>query len=133
VGRLSDLKTPVSYPPLSVFSAGIRSRCPRCGVGRLFEGYLTVTKRCGHCDLDLDAVDSGDGPAVFVIFIIGPIVTAMALWTEVRFVPPIWVHMILWLPVILGGCLWLLRPLKALMVALQYKHRAGDTGGDVIE
>jgi len=68
-----------------------------------------------------------------VIFIVGPIVTALALWTEVRFEPPIWVHMVLWLPVILGGCLGLLRPLKALMVALQYKHRAGDTGGDVIE
>ncbi|MBT5108795.1 MAG: DUF983 domain-containing protein [Rhodospirillaceae bacterium] len=116
-----------SYPPLSAFSTGLRCRCPRCGVGKLFDGYLTIAATCGHCGLDLAASDSGDGPAIFVIFIVGPIVTGLALWTEVRFTPPIWVHMVLWLPMVLGGSIWLLRPFKAVLVALQYKHQAGDS------
>ena len=61
------------------------------------------------------------------MFIVGPIVTGLALWTEMRFTPPIWVHMVLWLPMVLGGSIWLLRPFKAVLVALQYKHQAGDS------
>jgi uncharacterized protein (DUF983 family) len=116
------------YPPVSPFSAGIRCRCPRCGVGKLFVGYLTVAPRCSVCGLDLKAADSGDGPAVFVIFIVGPIVTGLALWVEVAFQPAYWVHMVLWGPAILAGSFVLLRPFKAVLIALQYRHRAGETG-----
>ena len=113
---------------VSPFSAGIRCRCPRCGVGNLYSGFLTLADRCSACDLDLKAADSGDGPAVFVIFIVGPIVTGLAFWVDVTFQPPYWVHMVVWGPVILAGSLVLLRPFKAMLVALQYRHRAGDTG-----
>jgi uncharacterized protein (DUF983 family) len=116
------------YPEVSPFSAGLRCRCPRCGVGPLFDGFLTLAERCGACDLDLKSADSGDGPAIFVIFIVGPIITLLALWVEARFEPPYWVHMVLWGPAILLGSLALLRPFKATLVALQYRHRAGDTG-----
>jgi uncharacterized protein (DUF983 family) len=116
------------YPPVSPFSAGIRCRCPRCGVGKLFEGYLTIAPRCAACGLDLKAADSGDGPAVFVIFVVGPIVTGLALWVEVTLQPPYWVHMVLWGPAILAGSFALLRPFKATLIALQYRHRAGETG-----
>lgn len=122
-----DVDVTASYPPLSPFSTGIRCRCPRCGFGKLFDGYLTIAATCSHCGLDLAASDSGDGPAIFVIFIVGPIVTGLALWTEMTFSPPIWFHMIMWLPLVLGGSLWLLRPFKAVLVALQYKHKAGDS------
>lgn len=94
----------------------------------MFDGFLTVAKRCDVCGLDLKAADSGDGPAIFVIFIVGPIVTLLALWVEVAFEPPYWLHMVLWGPVILLGSLALLRPFKATLIALQYRHRAGDTG-----
>ena len=111
------------YPPVSPFRAGLTCRCPACGQGPLFDGFLEIAKRCTVCGLDLSAQDSGDGPAVFIILILGFIVVGLALWVEVVFEPPFWVHALLWPPVILGGALLMLRPFKATLVALQYRHR----------
>ena len=77
---------------------------------------------CTSCGLDLSAQDAGDGPAVFVIFLLGLIVVALAAFVELRFSPPLWVHLVLWTPLILGGAILMLRPLKAGMIALQYRH-----------
>jgi uncharacterized protein (DUF983 family) len=71
----------------------------------------------------LSAQDAGDGPAVFVILFLGFIVVALAAWVEIDFSPPIWVHLMLWTPLILGGAILMLRPLKAGLIALQYRHR----------
>jgi len=117
-----------SFPPLSPYVTGLQCRCPRCGTGKLFGGLLTVAERCTHCDLDLSAQDSGDGPAVFVIFIIGPIVTGLAFWLEMTFTPPMWLHLVLWIPAIMLGSIAMLRPFKAILVALQYRHKAGEAG-----
>jgi uncharacterized protein (DUF983 family) len=122
-----------SYPPQSPFATGLRCKCPRCGVGRLFDGYLTIAETCEHCGLDLKASDSGDGPAIFVIFIISPIVTGLALWVEAVFEPPLWLHAVLWTPTILGGSMLLLRPFKAVLVALQYRHKAGESGTETFD
>jgi uncharacterized protein (DUF983 family) len=111
---------------LTVLSTGLACRCPRCGRGRLFKGFLTVVPGCPSCGLDLSAADSADGPAVFIILIVGALVVPLALLTEVWFEPPIWVHMALWGPLILGASLGLLRPAKAILIALQYKHRSGE-------
>lgn len=111
------------YPQLSPFSTGLACRCPRCGTGPLFQGYLTVRQACETCGLDLSAEDSGDGPAIFIIFMLGAVVVPMALSIEAALEPPLWVHAILWSTVILGGTLGLLRPFKAVMVALQFRHR----------
>ena len=78
---------------------------------------------CGVCGLDLRAQDSGDGPAVFIILILGFVVVGLALWLEIVREPPLWVHALLWPPLIIGGSLALLRPMKAGMIALQYRHR----------
>jgi len=94
----------------------------------LFQGVLTIAPRCAHCDLDFSASDSGDGPAVFVIFIVGPIVTGLAIWFEFTFEPPMWLHLVLWIPAILAGSIALLRPFKAMLVALQYRNKAGEDG-----
>lgn len=110
------------YPPISPFVAGPLCRCPRCGRGRLFDGFLTVAEHCAACGLDLREQDAGDGPAVFIIMILGFVVVGLALWVEVKFQPPYWLHAALWLPLIVGGSLGLLRPFKAFMVALHYKH-----------
>ena len=113
------------YPPLPV-SAGWRGRCPRCGEGRLFDGFLTVAPQCQNCGLDYSFADSGDGPAVFIMMIVGFIVVGLALIVEFNFHPPYWVHAIIWIPLVLGLSIGLLRPLKGLMIAQQYRHRASE-------
>ena len=112
------------FEPVSPFRAGLRACCPRCGQGPLFQGFLTVRPSCPSCGLDYSKVDSGDGPAVFIILILGFIVVGLALWLEIKYEPPYWVHAVLWVPLILGGGLGMLRPLKAAMIAQGYIHRA---------
>jgi uncharacterized protein (DUF983 family) len=106
--------------------AGLSCACPRCGEGRLFRGFLTLRSRCEVCGLDYRFADSGDGPAVFIIFLAGFIVVGAALVTEVAYRPPYWVHAVLWLPLILILTLGPLRPMKGLMIALQYHHKAAE-------
>jgi uncharacterized protein (DUF983 family) len=113
------------YPPLSPFATGLRCRCPRCGQGRLFSGFLNVAERCNVCGLDLKRSEAGDGPAVLLIFFLGAVVVALAIWVEIAYQPPIWVHAAIWPAVILVAALVLLRPLKATMVGLEYKHKIG--------
>ena len=88
----------------------------------MFAGILSVRPACEVCGLDLSAQDAGDGPAVFVILILGLIVVGLAALVEIRFAPPIWVHLVLWTPFIVGGAVAMLRPLKAGLIALQYRH-----------
>jgi uncharacterized protein (DUF983 family) len=118
-----------SYPRLSPFKTGLACRCPRCGRGRIFSGFLKVADRCPVCGLDLGGEDAGDGPAVFIILFMGALVVLLALLTEAWFSPPYWVHLVLWGPMILIGSLLLMRPFKGIMVALQYRHKAGEGGG----
>ena len=113
-------------PKLSPIRSGLACRCPRCGRGRLFEGFLTLRPRCEVCGLDYAFADSGDGPAVFVILIGGFIVVFAALMTEVVYQPPYWVHAALWLPLILVVTLVPLRLVKGLLIALQYHHKAAE-------
>ncbi|HSR72843.1 MAG TPA: DUF983 domain-containing protein [Kiloniellales bacterium] len=119
---------PEFHPRRSAFAVGLAGRCPRCGRGALYSGFLTVAERCAVCGLDLRKADSGDGPAVFIIFILGFLVVPLALLTEVWFTPPLWLHMALWPPLILGGALGLLRPMKGLLIALQFRHKASESG-----
>jgi uncharacterized protein (DUF983 family) len=118
--------TDAGYPALSPFSTGLACRCPRCGKGSLFQGFLTVRPRCEVCGLDFTFADAGDGPAVFIIFFAGLVVVGGALAAELVFEPPVWVHALLWGPLILATTLLPLRPMKGLMVALQYHHRAAE-------
>src|SRR5262245_9490351 len=83
-------------PQTSVLAAGLKGRCPRCGEGALFTRGLTLREKCARCGLDYGFADSGDGPAVFAIFILGFLVLGCALLVEFRLEPPIWVHLVLW-------------------------------------
>jgi uncharacterized protein (DUF983 family) len=114
------------YPPVSPVASGLHGRCPRCGQGRLFTGYLSVAPRCEVCGLDFSFADSGDGPAVFIMLIVGFIVVGLALFVEFTFEPPFWVHIVLWVPLVLILALGLLRPLKGVMIAQQYRHKAEE-------
>jgi len=111
------------YPNLSPFSTGIRCRCPRCGQGKLYDGFLKVTEVCSVCGLRLAHEDAGDGPAVFIILIYGFVMAGLATWVELNYEPPFWVHAIIFGPLIIVGSIALLRPFKGVMIALQYKHR----------
>jgi uncharacterized protein (DUF983 family) len=115
-------------PQRSAIATGLACKCPHCGQGRLFAGFLTVAERCAACGLDFKKADSGDGPAVFIIFILGFLVVPAAFWVEFRLEPPMWLHLTIWPPVILGGALGLLRPMKGMMIALQYRHQASESG-----
>ena len=112
---------------------GIRGFCPRFGKGRLFQGFLSLAQRCDRCGLDYSFADSADGPAFFAMFISGFIVVFAALAVEVLYQPPFWVHAALWLPLIVVTTLLPLRPIKGVLIALQYHHRAAEgrfAGGD---
>ena len=112
------------------YVAGARGRCPNCGKGRLFEGFLRVSPTCEACSFDLAAADSGDGPAVFIILIVGFLVSFAALFTEVALRPPIWVHLVIWLPLTAVLCLAMLRPMKGLMLAAQFANKASEARSD---
>lgn len=105
---------------------GALCRCPRCGKGKLFAGYLKIAPTCTQCGLDLKFADSGDGPAIFVIFLVSPLVIVLALIAENLFHPAPYMHLILWIPTTLVLCLALLPPFKAVLVALQYRHDAKE-------
>lgn len=106
--------------------ASLLGRCPRCGKGSLFAGYLQVAPGCAACGLDYAGFDAGDGPAVFVILIVGGIVAGSALFVEVKYQPPYWVHAVIWIPLILILSFAMLRFVKALLLVLQYRHKAGE-------
>jgi len=111
-------------PAVSTLWAALMCRCPRCGEGRLYDGLVSIAPHCRACGLDLRAHDAGDGPIVFVVFLLGAVVAALAVTVEFTFSPPLWVHAVLWTPVVLIGAIALLRPFKAGFIALQYRHRA---------
>ncbi len=103
--------------------------CPRCGKGSLYNnGLFDLTLRhvCTSCSLNLAKNDSADGPAVFLIFFLGFLLVPMALIFETVFAPPLWVHAVLWGALAIGITVGTLKPLKSLVIALQYRHRASD-------
>jgi len=96
----------------------------------LFQGFLKVAPACDACGYDLARADSGDGPAVFVILIAGFLCAFAMLFTEIAYAPPVWVHIVIFLPLTLGVCLGLLRPLKGVMLAAQFSTRASEARPD---
>ena len=111
-------------PAVSAVAAGLKARCPRCGEGALFRRGLVLRDRCERCGLDYAFVDSGDGPAVFAIFILGAVVLGGALFAEFKLHVPVWLHIVLWGIVTPLLAFFLLRVLKATLIALQFKHKA---------
>ena len=111
---------------VSPFSAAMRLACPQCGEGKLFDGFLRVARKCDRCGLALARNDSGDGPAVFLVFILGFLAVPLVLWIEFTFEVASWVPVAVGTGFVLVAALVLLRPAKAYVLALQYKHRRED-------
>lgn len=105
---------------------GLACKCPRCGEGKLYSGFLSLRPNCESCGLDYAFIDAGDGPAIFIIMIAGFIVVGAALFVEMKYQPPFWVHAALWGPLILATTLLPLRSMKALLIDLQYFHKAAE-------
>ena len=112
------------YPPLSTVKTGLACRCPRCGKGPLFKGYLTLRAECPECGLSYAFADPADGPAFFVMSAVGIIGMILLMAFEFTVHPPIWVHAVVTLPLLVAMCLGCLRPFKAWLVAEQFIHTA---------
>lgn len=113
----------------SSLKASLACKCPRCGEGDLFYkglSNLTLRDRCDHCGLDLKKNDSADGPAVFLIFILGGLLVPLALVFENLVEPPLWVHAVLWGVVALAVTIASLKPIKSMVIGIQYRHRPAD-------
>ncbi len=110
--------------------AGLKCRCPKCGEASLFSGFLTVRPGCEACGLDLSRADPGDGPVVFILLIVGAIGCFGLLFTEFTFHPPVWVELVIWLPLITALTLGALRPFKAMLIALQFRNKAAEARSD---
>ena len=109
----------------SPLAAALKGSCPQCGQGPLFKGWVTFAPRCRACGLDFASFNVGDGPAAFLILIVGAILTVLAVVTDLSWSPPWWVHLV-WIPVGLFLTLGGLRMAKAALVAQEYVHRARE-------
>lgn len=105
---------------------GLACRCPRCGEGKLFTGYLKLAAACSNCGLSYAFADSGDGPAVFVIFLVAPIVIILALIVGALWPIAPWMHLVLWIPMTIILSLLLLPPFKGVLVNLQFSNDAHE-------
>jgi len=112
-----------------IAAAALSGLCPQCGAKTLFDGTATFAPKCRVCGLDFSQFNVGDGPAAFLTMIIGAVVVALALWVEFRFEPPLWVHVVLWLPVIALGTIWGLRVSKAALLVAEYQRKARQATG----
>jgi uncharacterized protein (DUF983 family) len=108
----------------SIFKCGLKCRCPECGQGRLFNGFLTLAPRCEACGLDYSFADPADGPAFFVMMTMAIPATAFGVWIELAYEPSVWMHLLTTLPVMLLSCIPPIRPFKGMLVASQYFHKA---------
>jgi len=118
----------VTKPEISIIQATLRCRCPRCGKGKLFKGLLSLQPACSVCGLDFGKSDTGDAGAVIVIMILGAFVIGMAVWVEFRFNPPLWLHAVLWPVITIPLAVLITRPMKAALVAVQFRTRATEMG-----
>ncbi|MCW2366996.1 uncharacterized protein (DUF983 family) [Sphingobium sp. B7D2B] len=112
--------------PAYLVQASVKARCPRCGVGPLFDGWVRFAPRCRACGLDLAAFNVGDGPAAFLILIVGGLVTALALMVQLAADPPFWVHILLWVPLTTALVIGCLRLSKAALLIIEYRNKARE-------
>ena len=115
-----------AFAGATILQVALRGLCPRCGSRTLFAGIATFAPKCRACGLDFASFNVGDGPAAFLILIVGGIVTALAIAVELAAEPPFWVHVLLWFPLTALMVVGLLRLAKAALLALEYRHRARE-------
>ncbi|RTL72472.1 MAG: DUF983 domain-containing protein [Hyphomicrobiales bacterium] len=112
---------------------GFRCRCPACGEGRLFSGFLSVNATCPKCGEELHHQRADDAPAYFTIFIVGHVAVGGVLWAERAYMPSPWLQAAIWLTVAVAMSLWLLPRIKGILIGLQWALRMHGFAGPVIE
>jgi uncharacterized protein (DUF983 family) len=110
----------------SLAAVALRGVCPHCGQGKLFAGLTSFADRCSVCALDLSGFNVGDGPAAFLTFGLGAVVVILAIALELTLHPPLWVHMLIWIPVIAIGVVYTLRLAKSALLAAEYRNAARE-------
>ncbi|WP_414711367.1 DUF983 domain-containing protein [Sphingomonas sp. UBA978] len=110
----------------SIVQAGLRGLCPRCGRPTLFAKAIKFADRCPSCGLDFTQFNVGDGPAAFLTLILGTLVVAGAITLELTLHPPLWLHMLIWIPVTLAGVVWSLRIAKGALMSAEYRNAARE-------
>ena len=119
------VQTTSPTPPSPVW-AGLRGRCPHCGKGYLFAGFVEVAPACDVCGQDFSKADSGDGPVIFIIMLASLIVLGSMLVIDTIYSPPMWLQMVIWMPVMTCIVLGMMRPFKGVLITLQFHHKAGQ-------
>jgi uncharacterized protein (DUF983 family) len=117
----------------SAWAAGLKLRCPQCGEGEVFQGYLKFRDHCRVCGADFKAADAGDGPAVFIILIVGALVTPLLIILQFGLKLPGWLALTITMVAAVALCLALLPPFKSLLFALQWKHKAREATHEDVE
>jgi uncharacterized protein (DUF983 family) len=110
----------------SIASAALFGLCPRCSARTLFDGVAKFAPRCADCGLDYTRFNVGDGPAAFLTLIIGAVVAGLAIWVQIAFEPPFWIHILLWVPLTSLAVVMGLRAGKAALLAIEYRRDAGE-------
>jgi uncharacterized protein (DUF983 family) len=127
-----EIQVPEGQPSIApenpgIIGAALFGLCPRCGARGLFAGSVAqFAEKCGTCGLDFRAFNVGDGPAAFLTLIIGALITGLALWVELAWHPPFWVHIVLWVPLTAAAVVWGLRAGKAALLAAEFQRGAGE-------
>ena len=129
---MTDSQTDTQGQP-GLVPAALFGLCPRCGARCLFDGVAAFAPRCRVCALDFASFNVGDGPAAFLTLIIGALITGLALWLELAWHPPFWLHIVLWVPLTALAVVWGLRVGKAALLAAEYQRRAGEAGAKDLE
>ncbi len=121
------------YPPVPLSRLSLHGLCPRCGQGRLFSKFLVIADECNHCHLDLTKANVGDGAIPFIMLIVGFIGVGLGAWLQFKFDAPFWIQIVVTFPVIIISTLGMLQPSKALLVALEYRQKAGEGGSNTFD
>ncbi len=113
-----------SAPPVA--QVALKGLCPRCGKPTLFTRWAEFAERCPNCGLDFSKFNVGDGPAAFLTLILGAIVVALAITLELTLHPPLWLHMLIWIPFTAGGVILSLRAAKGALMSAEYRNAARE-------
>ncbi len=117
---------PKSEGQPGIIPAALFGLCPQCGGRTLFDGIAKFAPRCSACQLDFSKFNVGDGPAAFLTLIIGTVITVLAIWLELSWHPPFWLHVVLWVPLTIAAVIWGLRAGKSALLAAEFQRKAGE-------